>query len=292
MRHLNHYFENIALPLDQVCLLRAGETVPDNGMIIRPHMHMQYEIMWFRSASGTYTINNQSFEIADNTLVYIAPLVLHDMQLLASPGHQRFLFQYDETLLNDLGILVGEARSQRSAVLALVGEDAERLQMLFTWFTQLRMQHNRLADEVMRLLVQSVYENLSRSDDHLDVTEHDNALGRVISLVRHFEKSKVYSLSLEQAAMRCKLSKSHFSRVFKDVMNMKYTDYLLNRKITHALYLLTRTDLNITEIAYACDFTDSAYFCYRFRHAVGVSPRTYRQHGKTTRQLSNQHDRN
>lgn len=129
-------------------------------MIIRPHM--QYEIMWFRSASGTYTINNQSFEIADNTLVYIAPLVLHDMQLLASPGHQRFLFRYDEALLNDLGILVGEARSPRSAVLALVGEDAERLQILFTWFTQLRMQHNRLADEVMRLLVQSVYENLSR----------------------------------------------------------------------------------------------------------------------------------
>lgn len=73
---------------------------------------------------------------------------------------------------------------------------------------------------------------------------------------------------------------------------MKYTDYLLNRKITHALYLLTRTDLNITKIAYACDFTDSAYFCYRFRHAVGVPPRTYRQHGKTTQQLSNQHGTN
>jgi len=99
-------------------------------------------------------------------------------------------------------------------------------------------------------------------------------------------------LSLLQAAMRYKLSKSHFSRVFKDVMNMKYTDYLLNRKITHALYLLTRTDLNITKIAYACDFTDSAYFCYRFRHAVGVPPRTYRQHGKTTQQLSNQHGTN
>lgn len=291
MRHLNHYFENIVLPPDQVCLLRAGETVPDSGMIIRPHMHMQYEIMWFRSASGTYTINNQSFEIADNTLVYIAPLVLHDMQLLACPSHQRFLFQYDEALLNDLGILAGEARSHRSAVLTLFGEDAERLQMLFTWLAQLRTQHNRLADEVMRLLVQSVYDSLSRSEDHLDVTEHDNALGRIISLVRYFEKSKVYSLSLEQAAMRCKLSRSHFSRVFKDVMNMKYTDYLLNRKISHALYLLTRTDLNITEIAYACDFTDSAYFCYKFRQAVGVSPRTYRQHGKTTQQLSNLHDR-
>lgn len=290
MQHLNHFFERIALPPEQVFLLRSGEAVPESGMVIRPHMHMQYEIMWFRSASGTYTINNQSFDITDDTLVYVAPLVLHEMQLLPGPGHQRFLFQYDESLLNELGVMTGEARKQGSAVLNLTGEEAERLQMLFTWLTQLREQMNRLADDVLRLLVRSIYDSLSRSKDQLDVAENDNASGRVISLIRYIERNKVNSLSLEQAATRCKLSRSHFSRVFKEITNLKYTEYLLSRKISHALYLLSRTDLNITEIAYACGFTDTAYFCYKFRQALGVSPRTYRQYGKTTKQLSNQHD--
>ena len=290
METAQHHFESIVIPSEQLYLLRSGEVVPEDGVFIRAHLHTQHEIMWFRRASGSYSINNQNFEIGDDTLVYVAPLVLHDMQLTATSDHQRFLFQYDQALLNDLGVLTREGRKCPSVVMHLQPADAERLQMLFTWMAELRTGGDPLINEVMRLILQFMHELLSREEGIPDSIGAESAASKILSVVRHMEKTRAYSMSLEEAASSCRLSRSQFAKVFKSVMDMTYTEYLLSRKISHAQHLLTRTDLSITEIAYACEFTDSAYFCHKFRVVVGVSPRTFRTHQRTTQQLSSQHD--
>ena len=53
--------------------------------------------------------------------------------------------------------------------------------------------------------------------------------------------------------------------------------HIRNLRIDHArLLLATRPDLNISEVAHACGFSDYNYFITVFSRTVGVSPRKYR----------------
>ncbi len=46
--------------------------------------------MWFHKAQGSYSIGSEKFAIKDNTLIYVSPLVLHDMALEYTDDHERF----------------------------------------------------------------------------------------------------------------------------------------------------------------------------------------------------------
>ena len=78
-------------------------------------------------------------------------------------------------------------------------------------------------------------------------------------------------------ARLCNMSYRYFSRIFKRVMNKSFNDYLNFVRITEAEKLLTATDMNITEIAYATGFSSSSYFIKIFSKYKNVSPSRFRK---------------
>jgi transcriptional regulator GlxA family with amidase domain len=48
----------------------------------------------------------------------------------------------------------------------------------------------------------------------------------------------------------------------------------------HASELLQHTELSMTEIASKCGFSDSNYFCRKFREMTGKSPRKFREEAR------------
>jgi AraC-like DNA-binding protein len=53
--------------------------------------------------------------------------------------------------------------------------------------------------------------------------------------------------------------------------------YIVRYRLLQARELLENTDLQITQIALAVGFSESAHFTRTFQREVGVSPRAYRQ---------------
>ena len=52
--------------------------------------------------------------------------------------------------------------------------------------------------------------------------------------------------------------------------------YLSNYRLEKSVFLLRNTAMSITEIAYACGFSNTSYFCELFRERYGTSPGKYR----------------
>ncbi|MNE95491.1 HTH-type transcriptional activator RhaS [compost metagenome] len=73
-------------------------------------------------------------------------------------------------------------------------------------------------------------------------------------------------------------------------MQVSFKEYLIGKKIAQSTELLRNTELSITDIAYQCEFTDSAYYCFKFRSLMGVTPKTFRINSRSTKQLSTKHD--
>ena len=84
-------------------------------------------------------------------------------------------------------------------------------------------------------------------------------------------------LSLCGIAKRLCVNKSYLSTAFKRETGSTLTDFVTERRISHALYLLNTTDAPIQEIACDCGIADMSYFTKIFRQKKGMTPSHYRK---------------
>jgi len=71
-------------------------------------------------------------------------------------------------------------------------------------------------------------------------------------------------------------SRSGLQRKLKQTMGITPQDLLREARIKHACQLLQQTDKTVSEIAYACGFTDPKYFSRCFKQSTGQSPTEYK----------------
>lgn len=292
MWNTDHFFERIETTVGVDYMLRSREGVPAKGVYIRPHVHFEHEVMWFHKAEGFYSIGSEKFNIRNNTLVFVSSMILHDMELSFTDDHERFLLQYDTAVLNRLKYQFPVSNPHAGFVMYLEEKEAERIQFLFQWVTELHDTPHTLreVDPLLILLLNTLFIHAEHAEKVFVSEEKNNTFDNIIDFVVQVEKSKSFSLTLNEAAERCNLSSSHFSRTFKKIMQISFKEYLIGKKISQSANLLCNTDLSITDIAYQCEFTDSAYYCYKFKDMMGVTPKKFRINSRSTKQLSTKHD--
>lgn len=108
-----------------------------------------------------------------------------------------------------------------------------------------------------------------------NATSHENLI--LIQKVIEYTKENNGALKTHEAAQMCNMSDGHFSRIFKSVMNMSFTQYTKSIKTEEAERLLRCTDKTITEIAQIINYASTSHFIEDFRKEKGISPKQYRK---------------
>lgn len=73
---------------------------------------------------------------------------------------------------------------------------------------------------------------------------------------------------------------NYISRLFKKKTGINLKDYLTEKRMEKALYLLENTDLKIYEISEASGYMDYFYFTRVFRKYTGFTPSDWRENRK------------
>ena len=81
---------------------------------------------------------------------------------------------------------------------------------------------------------------------------------------------------LSQLPGEFSISENHLRRVFKLVMDKTLHQYLINKKIDEAKYLLIQSNFSIIEIIYKSGFKSSSSFYKFFKDINKMTPREYR----------------
>ena len=84
-------------------------------------------------------------------------------------------------------------------------------------------------------------------------------------------------LSLSTLADQLSIHKSYLSSLFKRETGTTLTDFVTDRRISHAIYLLNTTNEQVQEIASSCGIPDLSYFTKIFRRKKGMTPTQYRE---------------
>ena len=87
-------------------------------------------------------------------------------------------------------------------------------------------------------------------------------------------------MHLEQLSEEAHINKYYLSHAFKREYGISPINYLISRRINESKYLLTETDLSMSQIAQLLGFSSLSYFSQSFRKTQGVSPMEFRQSSK------------
>ena len=83
-------------------------------------------------------------------------------------------------------------------------------------------------------------------------------------------------ISLAALAAAARLSPFHFLRAFKESLGLTPGQYVLDRRIEQAKFLLANGDLRIAAISVSVGFAHSSHFTRAFRRKTGVPPSVFR----------------
>lgn len=84
-------------------------------------------------------------------------------------------------------------------------------------------------------------------------------------------------LTVQRLANESHMSTSHFSRVFKQQTGFSPYDYVLITRLNKAKYLLQKTEMSVSSIAYETGFNSESNFICFFTDNEGISPGKFRK---------------
>lgn len=102
---------------------------------------------------------------------------------------------------------------------------------------------------------------------------------RIADVLRYIENRSADPIDLDALASIAGMSKFHFLRIFRKVVEMTPYQYVLAIRMRRAAILLTTSSETVASIGFDAGFGDLSTFTTRFRVLFGISPTTYRRRG-------------
>ncbi|MBQ4224634.1 MAG: helix-turn-helix domain-containing protein, partial [Prevotella sp.] len=107
----------------------------------------------------------------------------------------------------------------------------------------------------------------------------EKLLDRIMATVnKHLNDS---DLSVDMIASEVGVSRVHLHRKMKELTGQTPHNFIRSLRIKQAAHLLSTQNMNITEVVYACGFSNPTSFSTIFKSVYGMTPREYmREHQK------------
>ena len=95
-------------------------------------------------------------------------------------------------------------------------------------------------------------------------------------VMTHITSNLSGDLTLNAQANLLNINPSYLSALFKKETGSTLTEYVKQKRVNHAVFLLSTTDLQIQAIAELCGISDVNYFTKIFKKIIGQTPKEYR----------------
>lgn len=102
-------------------------------------------------------------------------------------------------------------------------------------------------------------------------------LQQITSLSEAIKEKPEVQYSLKKLCIASGLSPAKLQEGFKFMFDRTVSDFIKTTRLEKAAYLITTTDLSISEIVYNIGLTSRSYFCKIFKSKYHYSPKEYRK---------------
>ena len=105
----------------------------------------------------------------------------------------------------------------------------------------------------------------------------DKSILKLKKILSYMRENYDKQITLFDMAKTVNMSYKYFGTFMKNMTGKTPVEYLNEYRIERAQRKLLNSDLNITDIAYACGFNDLSYFIKTFKKITGTTPNMFRK---------------
>lgn len=254
-----------------------------------PHWHVGIEIIMPLKNTYTVTAGKEGFCLEMGEILIINSGVVHE--LTAPPEGERIIFQFDPSMLylvKDLEVLLhmlpgvihidremkiySQVKKHMDRIVEEYdGEATFRGAVIYASLIEMFVEIGR---EIMQRAERDTAKKLKNADIERGGNRGLEVIMRACDYINAHYQEK---LKLEDVAEIVGFSKYHFTRVFKQYLNMTFNEYLNKKRIQCAESLLCSTDMNITDVAMDSGFSSISAFNRTFRELNQQTPSDFRE---------------
>ena len=242
---------------------------------IRPEGREDYQLIYV--ADGCLHFRFQENEpytmVEKGHMVLFWPGQYQDYKLYASEHGEFYWVHFTgsqvESMLSDLQIT-----KDRSVFWVGTLSDCRWMLHQMIRELQLRQTHydNLLCMNLQHLLM-LIHRNMTEKEA-AKVSFHGEIIQALTWFERHWNDA---SVSIEEYAVRSRMTPCWFRRKFKEYAGCSPLQYLISLRMANAMNLLENTDYNVTQVSYRVGYENVSYFRRLFQKHTGMTPGEYQR---------------
>ncbi len=236
------------------------------------HCHTFTEFMYIEKGEGEIVTQSASFSVRRSDFVVVPPGFHHTEKSSTKDMMEYFVLGVSNIALKDYA-----AGDEYNPVFPLGRYEAkigEEMRRLFNVLSKTEAGYDVEAASVFLSMMALL---LRLPSSPILLCETDSGGHRMMEIRDYIDTHYMEPLTLDDLAERFHLSKFHLVRKFTESCGISPKAYLEKRRMREAGYLLSTTELSVTEIASTLGFSSSSYFTQRFRISKGMTPVEYRK---------------
>lgn len=250
------------------------------------HTHTFYEIFVVSQGTALHMVNHAIQTIHKGDLIFIRPADTHTYEFHCSDdfriinvGFSKRIFQSITVFLDNYEEFQELLQSSLPAVISLPPDALKRVkQLLMALGAHINSPYTQQTVFHAKACLSSLF---------IDYFFHYTTNPRLIHPAPSWftamleEMQKIENLQLGFARMQelSPCSVNHLCRLCKKYLSATPTQYINQRRLEYAVYLLTQTANDILSVSSLCGFNNLSHFYHLFKAAYGNSPAAFKKAG-------------
>ena len=250
-----------------------------------PHWHNAIELIYVLKNAFVVMVNSKRYELKEKDILYIPGGNIHEF-CSETPTGMRVFINFELSSLNsyaDMDRIYTQLRDVR-----LITEEDEKIHPYIETELQKILEESKtggFADELyytarmIDILVLLCRSTPSRINIDNPKAGNGNNMGleKISKSLEFIEKNYMEDIHLKDISRAAGFSEYYFSRLFKEITEKNFHQYLNEFRIKKAEVLLTDSNYTVSEAAYAVGFSSISTFERLFHQIKGCSPQKFRK---------------
>lgn len=251
----------------------------------KEHSHDHFQIIWIRKGQGQYTVNFESKEVADNSLLFIAPGIYHCIDLYGDIDIVNITFStgFLENLCPRMEALVKYDvffANAASATVTVNCQVANKLNHILGAMLEEQECRTFPISKMLRigslftLFIIEIKRHLSAS---IPIRKPSHAYSMALNFIRALKENVGDTHHVKDYADLLGISQASLYRYVTATFGVSPLEVIHEELVTRAKHLLVSSSLTIKEIAEELGICDAIHFAKIFKSVTGESPFSFRE---------------
>lgn len=228
------------------------------------NLHRSFELIYVKSGCLEVSINNRIFEVKKDECILILPYQIHS--LITKEVSESYICVFSPEYIKSFHNMVYE-KFIDNPVFTLPSD-------FKTLIIDKIFKSNPNIIE-MKAYLYLICSEILKQSNIIENTKNDYEL--LHKTLNYIQENFTRDISLQSIAKKFGYSYTYLSKYYNNTLGISFVEFINENRINYSMYLLRNTEDTITNIAYACGYSNIRSFNRNFLKITKLTPKLYRK---------------